>query len=127
MGSVIGFGAGIVTTLVASALGAREAPGFGLALLAASVVAVAATTTLVGALAAAAQCWAFWDGFLLNNLGRLTADRGGWQGLALLLLCAVAAVAVAVGYRHMCTVRAPDQASAERATTETGAQSDPGT
>lgn len=122
MASVIGFGAGIVTTLVAAALGAREAPGFGLALLAVSVVAVAGTTTLVGALAAAAQCWALWDGFLLNDLGRLTAERGGWQGLALLLLCAVAAVATATGYRHVLHGVDPDQAGAERVTAETWAR-----
>ena len=65
-------------------LGARDAPGIGLVLLGGTVVAVAAVTTYAGAVAAAVQCWGLWDGFLVNGLGQLKVDRGGWQGLVAL-------------------------------------------
>lgn len=66
MGSALGFGAGLLTALLAGLPGAREAPSLDLVLVAVAVVGVAATTTLPGALAAAAQCWGFWDGFVVN-------------------------------------------------------------
>ena len=71
MGSAIGFAVGIVVTLAAALLGARDAPLLGLALLVAAAVAVGATTTLAGALASAIHGWAPWDGFLVNDLGQL--------------------------------------------------------
>ncbi len=103
LGSTIGFGAGVLITIVAALLGARDGSAIGLVLLVAS--AVAAITTLAGALLAAAQCWAFWDGFLVNDLGRLTTDRGGWQGLVLLLLVAAVVQLSSVGIRRLATGR----------------------
>jgi hypothetical protein len=66
-------------------------------LLGGTVVAVAAVTTYAGAVAAAVQCWGLWDGFLVNGLGQLKVDRGGWPGLVALVggtaaVCLVAGV-----------------------------------
>jgi hypothetical protein len=100
LGSTIGFGVGILTTVIAALFGARDTPFFGLVLMAGSVAAVAAATTPAGAVASAAQCWAFWDGFVLDDLGRLGLDRGGVQGLTLLMSCATAAYLAAAARRR---------------------------
>jgi hypothetical protein len=88
LGSALGFGAGAVVTLAAAGLGAHAAPAFGLALLTATAVATAATTTLPGALGAAVQCWALWDGFLVDDLGQLTLTRQSTPALACLAVAA---------------------------------------
>jgi hypothetical protein len=46
--------------------------------------AVAAVTSLQGALGAAAQCWAFCDGFVVNRFDDLTASPAGVEGLLVL-------------------------------------------
>jgi hypothetical protein len=55
----------------------------GLVLLAGTVASVAAVTTFAGAVAAAAQCWGLWDGFLVNGLGSsgwiAAAGRAWWR------------------------------------------------
>jgi hypothetical protein len=99
MGSALGLGAGTVTTLAAAGLGAHAAPAFGLALLTAAAVATAATTTLPGALGAAVQCWALWDGFLVNDLGQLTLTRQSTPALALIAVSAGLASLVATTAR----------------------------
>lgn len=103
LGSTIGFGAGLLTTVAAALLGARDAPALGVMLLAAA--AIAAITTLAGAVAAAAQCWAFWDGFLVNGLDRLNADRGGWQGLVLLVAAVAVVYLAAAAVRYLAARR----------------------
>jgi hypothetical protein len=110
LGCTIGFGAGLLITVAAAALGARDGPGLGVVLLAAA--AVAAITTLPGAVAAAAQCWALWDGFLVNGLGCLSADRGGWQGLVLLVAAAAVACLAAATIRNLAARRPTRSADA---------------
>src|SRR5213075_1804021 len=66
IGSALGFLAGTAATLLGAAVGARDHPVLGLALLGCVALTVAAVTSAAGALAGAAQCWALWDGFLVN-------------------------------------------------------------
>jgi len=53
--------------LLGAAGGVRGHPVIGLALLGGTALAVTALTSAPGALAGAAQCWALWDGFLVNR------------------------------------------------------------
>jgi hypothetical protein len=99
LGAAVGFGAGVLSTCAGALLGARDAPVTGLVLLAGTVAAVAAVTTFAGAVAAAAQCWGLWDGFLVNGLGQLRVDRGGRQELVALVGCAAAVCLVAAVIR----------------------------
>jgi hypothetical protein len=101
MGSVIGFGVGVMITLLAAALGARDAPLLELGLFSVAIVVMAASTTLVGALAAAVQCWGLWDGFLINDLGQLSLSDGGWQGLAVFGLVATGSQLASTGARRL--------------------------
>ncbi|MDT7678263.1 MAG: hypothetical protein QOD82_6165 [Pseudonocardiales bacterium] len=91
VGSAIGFGAAIVATLLGWCLGAGDRPAVGLVLLAAVAVGVGATTTLPGALAAAAQCWGMYSGFELHRFGELRLDASSRSALVLLLTVGVAA------------------------------------
>lgn len=108
MGAVLGFAAGVVVTIGAALFGARAAPVLGLVVVLVPTVTVAAITTFPGAMAAGGQCWACWDGFLVNGLGSLTADHGGWQGLVLFLGCAAAANLAGVTWRHLRAAPAPN-------------------
>lgn len=100
MAGVLGFSGGAVVTLVAALLGARDAPLFGLALLAATAAVISATTTIAGAFAAAAPSWALWNGFLLNDLGQLTFDTTGLHGLIVITAPAVVVAVVATASRR---------------------------
>ena len=91
VGSAIGFGAAIGATLLSWCLGAGDRPEVGLVLLAAVAVGVGATTTLPGALAAAAQCWGMYSGFELHRFGELRLDATSRSALVLLLTVGVAA------------------------------------
>jgi hypothetical protein len=75
-------------------------------------------TTFPGALATAAHCWGFWDGFLVNDLGRLSADRRGLQVLVLLLLCAGLAYLAGAVCRRLRGEGPPVACIADRQTTE---------
>jgi hypothetical protein len=90
-GSAMGFGAAIVATAFGWCLGAGERPEVGLVLLAAVAAGVGATTTLPGALAAAAQCWGMYSGFELHRFGELRLDASSRSALVLLLTVGVAA------------------------------------
>jgi hypothetical protein len=95
LGLAVGFVASIAATLISWALGAGSDPRVGLALLTVTAIAVGAVTTVPGAVAAGALCWAFYAGFILDRAGTLTLDRGGGQMLLTVVLSAVAASAVA--------------------------------
>lgn len=99
LGSAIGFAAAIVATLIAVGLGARQQPLLGLALVCGTTATVAAVTPLPGALGAAVQSWAVWDGFVVNQLGVLAATPTEIQGLLVLAVAAlvVRTCVVAVG------------------------------
>lgn len=101
MAGGLGFGVGIVVTLVAALLGAWDAPLLGLALLAATAAATAATTTIGGALAAAAPCWALWNGFLVNDLGQLTFTTADLHGLIAIAAPAVVVAVLSTARRHV--------------------------
>jgi hypothetical protein len=85
----LGFGASIVMTLLAWFLGAGDAPGVGLFLLTVTAAAVGATTTPLGAVAAASTSWMLDDGFILNRFGVLTLDHRAVTALAVIVLAAV--------------------------------------
>lgn len=101
MAGVLGFFGGSVVALAAGLLGARDTPLVGIALLAATAAAIGATTTIGGALAAAAPCWALWNGFLLNELGRLTFTTADLHGLIAIAAAAVVAAVLATARRHV--------------------------
>jgi hypothetical protein len=90
-GSALGFGAAIAATLLGWALGAGTNPEIGLVPLAAVAVCVGATTTLPGALAAAAQCWGMYSGFELHRFGELRLDPPARSALVLLVVLGLAA------------------------------------
>jgi hypothetical protein len=50
---------------------------------------VGTLTTPVGAVASAAQCWAFYTGFILNRLGVLTFDHGSLTTLLVIVLTGI--------------------------------------
>ena len=91
VGSALGFAGAIVATLLGWALGAGTYPQIGLVPLAAVALGVGATTTLPGALAAAAQCWGMYSGFELHRFGELRLDGPSRSGLVLLVVLGVAA------------------------------------
>ena len=97
VGSALGLLAGTAAALLGAALDARDHPALGLALLGGTAVTIAGLTSAAGALAAAAQCWALWDGFLVNRFGELTITRA--SALALLVVAVVAPVVAATGRR----------------------------
>ncbi|WP_156994043.1 hypothetical protein [Pseudonocardia acaciae] len=88
-GSALGFGAAVAATLVAWPLGelfgAASRPVLGLVLLAVVAVGVGSVTTLAGAVACAAQCWALYSGFVLHRFGELWLDPPSRFALALLV------------------------------------------
>jgi hypothetical protein len=90
-GSALGFAGAIVATLLGWALGVGTHPQVGLVPLAAVAVCVGATTTLPGALSAAAQCWGMYSGFELHRFGELRLDGPSRSGLVLLVVLGVAA------------------------------------
>jgi len=91
IGSALGFAGAIVATLLGWVIGAGTHPQVGLVPLAAVAICVGATTTLPGALAAAAQCWGMYSGFELHRLGELRLDGPSRSGLVLLLVLGIAA------------------------------------
>ena len=70
-------------------LGAARDPAVGLILLIATAGIVGTLTTPVGAVASAAQCWAFYTGFILNRLGVLTFDHGSLTTLLVIVLTGI--------------------------------------
>jgi hypothetical protein len=90
-GSALGFAGAIVATLLGWALGVGTHPQVGLVPLAGVAVCVGATTTLPGALSAAAQCWGMYSGFELHRFGELRLDGPSRAGLVLLVVLGVAA------------------------------------
>ena len=95
LGAAAGFFASIFVTMLAWAFGAGSDPRVGLVLLTLTAIAVGVVTTVPGAIAAGALCWAFYSGFVLDRAGTLTLGRGGGQALLTILLCAMVASAVA--------------------------------
>ena len=106
IGSALGLVGGSAATVLAVGLGARGHPALGLAPLIVVVLAVAAVTTAGGALGAAAQCWALWDGFLVNRLGELVLTRPGVDGLLLLALVSLVTTVAARCLRRVDSGRA---------------------
>jgi hypothetical protein len=94
-GSALGFAAGIVVTTASVAGGAAGHPGLGLVALAVTVAGVSAVTTVWGAVATAAWCWAFYAGFILGRAGELAWDERSAQ--AAVVLGVVALVASTLG------------------------------
>ncbi|OLT12496.1 hypothetical protein BJF78_24475 [Pseudonocardia sp. CNS-139] len=88
LGGTLGLPAGAVAAMAAWASGGSPVAGAVLAAVAAA--ALAAVTTPVGALGAAALCWACADGFVVNRFGTL---GGGARDLWLLAVVAAAAAA----------------------------------
>lgn len=107
VGSSLGFLTGIAATLLGWALGAGSHPAVGLALLAGVVVGVGATTTLLGAVAASAQCWGMYSGFELHRLGELRLDPASRSALLLLLGLGVAASLVGLAVTSRREFRRP--------------------
>lgn len=105
IGSAIGFGSGIGATIIGAVLGATSTAWIGLALLTATAVGVAATTTVPGALGTAIQCWALWDGFLSNRFGQLTLAPDSWHALLGMIAAAVLTSLAASGLRHLHAAR----------------------
>lgn len=95
LGFAVGFVASIAATMISWACGAGSDPRIGLALLTVTAMAVGAATTVPGAIAAGALCWAFYCGFILDRAGTLTLNRGGGQTLLTIVLSAAAASTVA--------------------------------
>jgi hypothetical protein len=129
VGSAIGFGAAIVATALGWCVGAGDRPEVGLVLLAAVAVGVGATTTLPGALAAAAQCWGMYSGFELHRLGELRLDAPGRPALVLLLTVGVAASLLGLAAAGQAgragrspAVRRVDRAGARPVTSRTGSR-----
>ncbi|HWN35727.1 MAG TPA: hypothetical protein VNP03_23460 [Pseudonocardia sp.] len=104
VGSALGFGAAIVATLLGWGIGAGSHPVVGLGLLAAVAVGVGVTTTVIGAVAASAQCWGMYSGFELHRLGELRLDPASSAALLLLLGLGLAAslLGLAVTSRREC-------------------------
>jgi hypothetical protein len=90
-GSALGFGAAVAATLVARVGGAAERPLLGLVLLAVVAAGVGSVTTVPGALAASAQCWGLYSGFVLHRLGEIRLDPPSRSALLLLLALGPAA------------------------------------
>jgi hypothetical protein len=95
LGFAVGFVASIAATMISWACGAGNDPRVGLVLLTVTAIAVGAATTVPGAIAAGALCWAFYCGFILDRAGTLTLDRSGGQTLLTIVLSAAAASVVA--------------------------------
>ena len=89
LGFALGFAASVVATILAWLLGAARDPAVGLILLIATAGIVGTLTTPVGAVASAAQCWAFYTGFILNRLGVLTFDHGSLTTLLVIVLTGI--------------------------------------
>jgi hypothetical protein len=102
VGSALGLVAGTAAALLGAAVDARDHPVLGLVLLGGTAVGVAGLTTAAGAFAGAVQCWALWDGFLVNRFGELTLTR---TSALVLLALAAAALAVAGTGRRLRTRR----------------------
>jgi hypothetical protein len=94
-GSALGFGTAIAATVLDkvldAAFGVGSRPLLGLALLAAVALGVGSVTTVVGALACAAQCWGMYSGFVLHGFGELRLDPSSRFGLLLLVVLGVGA------------------------------------
>jgi hypothetical protein len=94
-----GFALGFVASLTAVLAGALASLLFGApsrlvlttALLALAVAAVAAVTTIIGAVAVALQAWATYSGFVVHQLGELRLDTTDRPALIVFLALAVGA------------------------------------
>jgi hypothetical protein len=94
-GSALGFGSAVAAVLfgalVSSVIGWSDRAPVSLALLALAMIGVGVLTTVPGALAAAAQGWAVYSGFVVHGLGELRLDPADRSALLWLVLLAVAA------------------------------------
>jgi hypothetical protein len=103
-GAALGFLAAVVSVLLGALGGdmfgwqARAPISFALLVLAALSVGV--TTTVAGALAASAQGWAVYSGFVLNRLGELRLAPADRSALLVMVGLAVLASLVAAGVRQ---------------------------
>ncbi len=91
-GAALGLPAGAAGALLTWTLGGD--PTIGLVLAAATAVWLAALTTPLGALVAAAQCWACFDGFVVHRLGTLEGGPVDIVAFGIVACAAVAAQAV---------------------------------
>ncbi len=99
VGGALGLPAGAAAALLADVVG--TGPTGGLVLAAAVAAVLGAVTSPRGALVAAAQVWACWDGFVLHRLGTLQADGADLAGIAAVAgVALVASVLVAVRARR---------------------------
>ena len=87
----LGFGAGILVTLLAWLVGAGHAPLIGLVLLALTAAAVGSVSTSLGAFAAAIPVWALDTGFIVNRFGELSLDHRSIATFAAIALAAITA------------------------------------
>ncbi|MET0136568.1 MAG: hypothetical protein ABW215_23515 [Kibdelosporangium sp.] len=97
LGSAAGFAAGIFATIIAALAGAGGRPEIGLAAMALAVAVVSAVTTIVGALATAAQCWLLYGGFIVGRSGHLVLNDSSVEVAALFGLVALAATTLGSG------------------------------
>lgn len=88
-GYPLGFAAAIAVTEVTVAARGTEAPWVALFVLALTVAAVAAVTTLPAALAAAAFTWGLFAGFLIGRHGDLALTWPSAVGAVVLLAAAL--------------------------------------
>lgn len=89
IGTAAGFPVAVLTTIVAVVGGDSAHPAPGLIEFTVVTAIVAVMTTLPGALATAAFCWACYAGFLLGRHGLLVFDRASADAAVLLAGIAV--------------------------------------
>lgn len=99
VGAVLGLPVGAGAALVTWALGG--APIAGIVLAAVAAATLAAVTTPIGAIGAAALCWACVDGFVLNRFGTLGDSRADLLALGIIAASAVAAYTAGALLRHL--------------------------
>jgi hypothetical protein len=97
LGSAAGFAAGIAAAVVASLAGATEHHVIGLFTLALAVAVVSAVTTVLGALAAGAQCWLLYASFIVGRSGGLVLDESSADAAGLFTIVALTATGIGSG------------------------------
>jgi hypothetical protein len=98
MGGALGLPAGAAAALVAWTFGGGATTGLVLAALAAAWL--GALTTPPGAVVAAAQCWACFDGFVVHRFGSLGGGRADLLALAVVAGAGLAVAAAATVVRR---------------------------
>jgi hypothetical protein len=106
-GYALGFVAAVSVTLVAVAAHGSGHPLWSLGALAATAAAVAAVTTLPGALATTALCWALDAGFVVGRHADLAFTAGTARAALVLAVAALAGYAVASVVRQLRARPAP--------------------